>query len=92
MSANIEFEKLDKKLDGLFSKIDKLEDTIKKMPNWIGLPTLAYDIGISRQTLHKHIISNYEPEVDFNKQNNSIMISCQIVPLIKDYYERKSKK
>ena len=92
MSSPLDFEILMKKIDSLSNEIKDLKNSVDKQPKWITLSTLCFDTGKSRQTLLSHLESNYEPEVDYDKFDNVIMVRSQIVPSIKDYYERKNKK
>lgn len=98
MSANIDIKKLEEKIDlqgsqikSLNNTIGKLISVIEKQPKEIALTSLSRDIGIKRNTLYAHMLNNYEPGVDFDKVNKCIMIKSYVVPLIKDYYERKKK-
>lgn len=54
----------------------------------ISLVDFAREIGISTATLHAHIKSNYEPEVDFYKINNRILLNVNILQSIRGHYAK----
>lgn len=92
MSATLDFDMLLKKIDSLSNEIKDLKQSVDKQPKWITLSTLCFDLGKAPQTIMYHLEKFYEPENDYDKVGNVIMLRSQIVPSIKDYYERKNKR
>ena len=82
-------KKLDLKIEDLTSLVKILLTTITKQPSFTTLSLLAKELNKSRSTIRHHLLNNYEPEKDFKQENGSIRIDSAIVPLIKDYYEKK---
>ena len=66
--------------------IDKNKE---KELDYYPLSDLAREIDKSNQTIRYHLIANFEPGVDFKKENGKIYINKHIVLLIKEHYEKK---
>lgn len=71
--------------------VESLLKVVTLYPSKISLSSLAKDLNKPNQTIRQHLISKYEPDKDFKKEDGTIMININIVPLIKEYYRGKSK-
>ena len=83
---SIHLIQIDQKLDQILISIDKNKE---KELDYYPLSDLAREIDKSNQTIRYHLIANFEPGVDFKKENGKIYINKHIVPLIKEHYEKK---
>lgn len=96
MSIKEDTERLELKIDeqnfeikSLRLSVEALLKIVTHTSSKISLSTLARELKKPNQTIRQHLISRYEPEKDFKKENGTIMLNSNIVPLIKEYYENK---
>ena len=54
----------------------------------VSMVDFAKEIGIPKQTLYAHLKANYQPEVDFYKENNKILLNVNILQSIGGYYAK----
>ena len=61
------------------------------LPNEVPLSMIADNLNKSRQTIRAYIISNFEPEVDYQTKNGKIMVSKDAFVKIIGYYNAKRR-
>lgn len=67
----------------------EVQELIAQRVEFTALSTLSNSIKKSNQTIKYHLLTNYEPDKDFKKVNGKIYVNSQIVPRIRNYYEKK---
>lgn len=87
--TNLDYEKEIVELKRIMLEVRDDVRQIKPLLNMkISLTDFAREIGIKSATLHAYVKSNYEPEVDFYKINNRILLNVNILQSIRGHYAK----
>lgn len=72
----------------LLEVLDNTRDIKPALKSKVLMTEFAKEIDISKQTLYAHLRANYQPEVDFYKENNKILLNVNILQSIRGYYAK----
>jgi len=72
----------------LLEVLDNTRDIKPALKSKVLMTEFAKEIDISKQTLYAHLRVNYQPEVDFYKENNKILLNVNILQSIRGYYAK----
>jgi hypothetical protein len=87
--TNIDYEKEIFELKQIMLEVREDVKIIKPLLKMkISLIDFTREIGINSATLHAYIKANYEPEVDFYKINNRILLNVNILQSIRGHYAK----